>query len=163
MTHFDSVCRYVKTRNVHFDKNSLEEETGRFRNKFKLVGKPIKTLNQFIFFTCSKSDAAYHKATTIKILSGEWENRSPKYLDKLDKTTYIDVQKSQPFEAIEIAEKIMNDRNGFEYIAKLPETKFVSMRTLFLQKRYKIAKELRPLIAEAVEVEPEIMRRLGLL
>jgi len=163
-SEFETLCQRVKPRNIHKDEKSLENTTGKIKRKFKLTGKPLTALGQFIFFILTRNPEVYHKSLTIRVEKDEWENKNPKYQNSLGETSYIDITRFEILTKNELISKIFDKYNGFKYIAKLPANKFIELDN----KRYSNNRSLKKLVSSEIEkilkeaLHDEILINLGI-
>lgn len=165
MALFQTVSRLVATNKVHLDRKSKENSTGKIKPKYKLVGHPIEALDQFIFFILSSHSGAYHKRLTVKVDSKDWTNRNPKYATHLQDVSYIDITKFETLSSRVVALKMADSKNGFKCIAELPSNKLLELQNKLKRAKYMhipIPRETRRIIADALQVSGQIMRKLGL-
>jgi len=165
MTRFEKVNSFIKFKNVHYDKKSIEKSTGRERCKYKLAGYPFKELDQFIFFVCASRPDAYHKATTIIFDESEWINRNPSYPSRLRGKSCIDVSRYELLTTIQVANKIIDRKNRFKYIAELTDSKFQELQEILPKTRRlhpPIGRDIKQLLASGLQVPDDILRELGL-
>lgn len=166
MTLFDTVNKHVKARNVHLDKKSFEQSTGIIKSKYKLAGHPIKDLDQFIFFILSSNSDAYHKVVLVKICDNEWINRNPNLSTKLRGESCIDITRHEILSSRIVGLKLTDKKNGFKYVAELPEGKFEKLQKKMVRLKYlkkPVATETKRLIAKTLQVTaPDIMKKLGI-
>ena len=163
MSLFEGVIKHVKPRNVHFDKKSKEQTTGITRRKYKLAGKPIRELDQFIFFILAGSPGAYHKKLTVRVGQSEWLNRVP---NRLEGVSHIDITRYEVLSSRRVGLKLVERGNRFRCVAELPEVKFLELHdklTKLRSLRKPVPRETKLTIAKALgSVTPDIMRKLGL-
>ena len=158
----------IEAQNAHYDVNSIENSTGRSRNKYKLCGCAEfgKYTGVYTFFLLFSDNCACDNYLTLCVNQDDWENRDQNYLKET--CSYIDVGKIVKMDKSEISAKIKDSRNGFRCVARLKDEKFAELREYkrkFMNKSGKFPLEKIKLItmalAEANEAE-SIMSRLGL-
>lgn len=166
MALFDVLSRLVKVKNVHYDRKSREGITKIVKPKYKLVGNPLKDLDQFIFFVLSSSPRAYHKRLLVKVGSEEWLNKDSAQSSRLCGVAHIDITRYELLTSRTVGLKIADRKNGFKYVAELPEIKFKELQKKLLQLKYMkrpVPSETKRLIAGALQATAtDIMRSLGI-
>lgn len=153
----------VQTKNVHFDRKSIEEYTGREGRKYKLAGNIIKILGIYIFFILTTRESACKRRFTFRIYKKDWENKSLRYLN--GKCSYLDLTKNEVIEEEQLLNKIKNRKNRFTCVAKLCERKYKELQVLCkkTQKIPSISKEAKDTIGLGLlEITEERLRSLGL-
>ena len=161
MALFDTVSKHVSPKNLHLDKKSYEKALGRTKPKYKLAGKPLKALDQFVFFVCSGHSGAFHKKTLVVVAESEWLNRNPKFAGD----SFIDISRCEVMTSREVGLKITDTSNGFKLCAELPDNKFSELQSKLIELRRlrnQVPRELKRTIAEGLDATPEIMKKLGI-
>ena len=166
MALFELVSKHVKVRNVYYDLKSKEQRTKIIKPKYKLAGHPIEDLGQFVFFILTVSTDAYTKKILIEVRQSEWEERNKKYPQRLNGISHIDITKVEVLTSSQVTYKILDKKNRFKYIAKIPSSRFDYLKKKLLQLRSgktPISKETDKLLTKALNADlPAIMKELGI-
>jgi hypothetical protein len=118
----------IKAQNVYFDRKSREASTGLVKPKYKLSGKVPRELDVFIFFPLTKNKGACSKYLSICVSKMEWENKNPQHLNEC--YSYISIRAVETIDQTELLQKINDNDNKFDFVARLPNNKFAKLKKL---------------------------------
>lgn len=159
----------VSAQKVYFDKNSLEKNTGRLRNKYKLAGNFLAEIGVYTFFVITTNEHACSNRTTVKVEQCHWENKNQQHLKK--QNSYIDAKKIEPLTSYDVVCRIRDTNNGFKSVARLCDGKYIELKSLrsnlgsvgfVSDHRKKIVEQALADIYDISEINDEILGKLGL-
>ncbi len=110
----------LRESDIHFDLKSKEASTATQKPKYKIYCSQY--LNIYFFFVLTRYKATCKKTYRVCIIQNDLENKKPQLLNEAQ--SYVDASKLVFHEKDELAEKINDSDNRFEFAARLCASKF---------------------------------------
>lgn len=113
----------LKKSDIHDDKKSIEEASGKQKRKFKIFTS--RYLDSFIFFVFTRNKDTCNKQFRIRVVQDDYVDKKQGCLE--ENYSYIDASKPDILGRDKIVEKINDPQNGFKYIGRLKADRFQSL------------------------------------
>ena len=147
----------IQTQDTYYDKKSIEEGTGREKPKYKVCAD-LLPIDVYPFFVSTKLKNSCPKSLVVVVNETEWEKRDVKYLKGI---SYLSATHIESLSSNEVISKMKDPKNGFKFVARLPDYKYKELKNKSLRKKYKLPPKQKKLteLALSDEKKEDIIKR----
>lgn len=122
----------IDIQKIYFDKKSEEQGTGIIKEKYKIAGNKLPTLNICTFFMMTSNRESCKSQFTVTFTPQHCEILEAGHLRN---ESYVDITKTDVLSEDNVISKMDDLQNEFKYVARLCDSKFSELINLAFRVR----------------------------
>lgn len=120
------ILKKIIRKNLYYDKKSKNPHLDTTKPKYKLAGNCL--LENYFFHILTRTKDACKKSCSVSFIPSDWEEISENFKRRLT-ICYCDLTKYEILSEELLLEKIKDADNGFNYVSRVSESKFIEIQT----------------------------------